>query len=139
MLNIRSIPWVCAIFLFKVWSLWNVKLCFWWRKPCLQINGVPVPVERCWSSLKGVLHIYKEMVWLRGLLHIFKSWCNFQRRQLIQVSCWLVKHFLQTNRVPSEQVAAGFLWKECYIFFKKLVCFSNIMARWASLRGMLHL
>ena len=27
-----------------------------------QINGVPVPVERSWSSLKGVLHIYKETV-----------------------------------------------------------------------------
>ena len=139
MLNMRSIPWGCAIFLFRFEACGNVKLCFWWRKPFLQINGVPVPVERSWSSLKGVLHIYKEMVWLKGLLHIFKSWCNFQKRQLIQVSFWLVKHFLQTNRVPSKQVAAGFLWKECYIFLKEMVLFSNIEASWASLRGMLHL
>ena len=138
MLNMHRISWGCAIFLFRCEAFGDVKLCFWWRKPFLQINGVPVPVDRSWSSLKGVLHIYKEMVWLKGLLHIFKSWCNFQKRQLIQFSFWWVKPFLQTNGVPSKQMAAGFLWKECCIFFKETVLLSNIKASWASLKGMLH-
>ena len=77
MLNMRSIPWGCAIFLFRCEAFGDVKLCFWRRKPFLQINGVPVPVERSWSSLTGVLHIYTEMVSLKGLLHIFKSWCTW--------------------------------------------------------------
>jgi hypothetical protein len=113
MLNLRSIPWGCAIFLFKCEAFGDVKLCFWWRKPFLQLKGVPVPVERSWSSLKGVLHIYKEMVWLKGLLHIYDV--TF-KRQLIQFSLWWVKPFLQTNGVPSKQMAAVFLWKKRYIF-----------------------
>ena len=31
-------------------------------KPFLQINGVPVQIEGSWVSLKGVLHMFKEMV-----------------------------------------------------------------------------
>ena len=112
MLNMRSIPWGCAFFLFRCESFGDVKLCFWWRIPFLQINGVPVPVERSWSSLKGVLNI-------------FKSWCNFQKRQMIQFSFWWVKPFLQTNGVPSKQMAAGFLWKECYIFLRNGATFKH--------------
>ena len=62
MLNMRNIPWGCAIFLFRCEAFGDVKLCFLSRKPFLQLKGVPVPVERSWSSLKGVLHIPKEMV-----------------------------------------------------------------------------
>ena len=126
-------------FPFQVWSLWGCKIMFLVKETVPQINGVPVPVERSWSSLKGVLHIYKEIVWLKGLLHIVKPWCNFQKRQLIQFYFWWVKPFLQTNGVPSKQMAAGFLWKERYILFKEMVLLSNIKASWASLRGMLHL
>ena len=121
----RSIPWGCAIFLFRFEAFGDVKLCFWRRKPFLQINGVPVPVERSWSSLKGVLHIYKEMLWFKGLSHDFKSWCNFQKRQLIPCSFWWVKPFLQTNGVPSKQMAAGFLWKECSIFLRNGATFKH--------------
>ena len=67
----------------------DVKLCFWWGKAFLQINGVLVPVERSLSSLKGVLCISKEMESSKGLLHMFKTCCDFQ---------W-VKPFLQTNGV----------------------------------------
>ena len=35
-----------------------------------------------------MLHISKEMVSLKGLLHMFKTWCNFEKRQLIQLSFW---------------------------------------------------
>ena len=58
MLNMRSIHWGCAIFLFRCEAFGDVTLCFW----SLQIDGFPVPGERSWSSLTGVLHIYTEMV-----------------------------------------------------------------------------
>ena len=96
---------------FQVWSLWGCKTMFLVREPVYQINGVPVPAERSWSSLKGVLHISKEMVSFKGLLHMFKTLCNFQKRQLIQFSFWWVKPFLQTNCAPSKEIAAGFRWK----------------------------
>ena len=115
MLNMRNIPWGCAIFLFRCEAFEDVKLCFWWRKPSLQINGVPVPVERSWSSLTGVLHIYTEMVWLKGLLHIFKSWCNFQKMRLIQF--WWVKHFLHSMLFLPNRWQLGFFERSVtYIF-----------------------
>ena len=55
-------PWGCAILLFRREAFRDVKLYFWWGKHFLQIKGVPAPVERSWSSLKGVLHSPKEMV-----------------------------------------------------------------------------
>ena len=31
---------------------------------------------------------FKKMVSLKGLLHMFKTWCDFEKRQLIQLSFW---------------------------------------------------
>ena len=49
----------CCCFFWFLWVLDSLGLR---RKPFLEINGVPVPVECSWSSLTGVLHIYTEMV-----------------------------------------------------------------------------
>ena len=136
-LNMRSIPWGCAIALCRCEAFGDVKLCFWWRKPFLQINGVPVQVERSWTSLTGVLHIYTDMVWLKGVLHIFKSWCNFQKMQLVQF--WCVKHFLQTMLFLPNKWQLGFCERSVTFCLKEMVLLSNIKASWSSLRGMLHL
>ena len=66
-------PWGCAILLFRREAFRDVKLYFWWGKHFLQIKGVPAPVERSWSSLKGAWHISKEIASLKGSLHMFKA------------------------------------------------------------------
>ena len=115
------VSFVVFVFFCFFWFLWVLDSLGLRRKPFLEIDGVPVPVECSWSSLTGVLHIYTEMVWLKALLHIFKSWYNFQKMQLIQF--WWA--FPSNNVVPSKQMAAGFLWKECYMFLKKWCYFQT--------------
>ena len=111
----RGIPWGCATFPFWCEAFGGIRLCFWWRTPFLQINGVPIPVERSWIFfLTRMFHICKWCDWKDS--HMFESWCKFQKMQLIEF--WLVKQFHETNGAPSKQMAAGFRWKERSTFFK---------------------
>ena len=95
-------------FPFQVWSLWGCKIMF--------LVEETVPSNKlCSCPSRAQLYIYKEMVWLKGLLYIFKSWCNCQKRQLTQFSFWWVKPFLPTNGVPSKQMV--FLPNKWQLFF----------------------
>ena len=49
-------------FPFRCEAFGNVQFSLWCVKPFLKINGVPVQIEGSWVSLKGVLHMFKEMV-----------------------------------------------------------------------------
>ena len=65
--NIRLLRAQCIVsfvfvFFCFFWFLWVLDSLGLRRKPFLEIDGVPVPVECSWSSLTGVLHIYTEMV-----------------------------------------------------------------------------
>ena len=59
------------------------------------------------------IYMSKEMASFKGLLHMFKTWCNCQKRQLIQlIQLVLFGEFFafpkQTNDAPSKEMAAGF-------------------------------
>ena len=108
MLNMRSIPWECAILLFRCEAFGDVKLCFWWGKPFLQINGVLVPAERSWSSLKGVFP--KKWCHWKDCYVCSKHGLTFKRGSWF-IFFWWVKPFLQTTGAPSKEMAAGFRWK----------------------------
>ena len=121
--------------------------------------NLEVPLLRPWCDSwdighlsSGVLkdrsnrHIYTEMVWLKGLLHMFKSWCNFQKMKLIQF--WWVKHFLQCCSFETDGSwvslqgvwhflkkwcyfetyrSPELLWEECYIFKGHSAYFDTIL------------
>ena len=57
-------------FPFRCEAFGNVQFSLWWVKPLLQTNGFPVQIEGSWVSLKGVLHMFKDLVWLKGVLHM---------------------------------------------------------------------
>ena len=100
----------------------NVQFSLWWVKPFLQINGVPVQIEGSWVSLKGVLHMFKEMVWLKAVLHMFRETAWFSNKRTTDSIFLLMSETFRSNK-----------WCSCPNIP------SNIKDSWASLRGVSHL
>ena len=103
MLNMRSIPWGCKIMFLAKETFPSNKGCSCPSRAQLEFFERSVTYSERNGGLKGSLHFSKHCV-------------ICLKRQLIQCSFWWVKCFLQTNGVPSKQMAAGFFWKEGYMF-----------------------
>ena len=60
MITMRSIPWGCAFFSFKGWSLWGCANL--WVNNVLPVTGVPFQIEGGWVSLKGAILFRKNVL-----------------------------------------------------------------------------
>ena len=113
-------------FPFQVRSLWGCKIMF------LVKEAVPSN-KWCSCPSRAQLEFFDRSV--TNLHNFTQTWCDWKDCYIFSShgvtfkdaadSILVSKRFPSNNVVPSKQMAAGFLWKECYIFLKKWCYFQT--------------